>query len=179
MRNSGKVLKLTGSTSTYGVNNLGLMWTIKSFLPNMIEKNHGHFLIIASQTGYLSTSGVVDYSSSKAATIGIYEGLHTECKHNYKAPAVRVSCISPSAVKTKMFDGIKGDSNFFLPRLDATDLGSLIVDILWSGKATNVMTPALAYISVPTKLLPEWLRVAMQDAGADIMTELKPHKPLN
>ena len=143
----------------------------------MAAKNHGHFVIIASQTGYLATAGIVDYAASKAASIAIYEGLQTEMKHFYHAPAVRISCISPSAVNTKMFAGIKGSSNFVLPRLAPEDVGETIERVLWSGKAQNLLIPAFAYISAPTRVLPDWIRVAMQDAGADIMTELTPHKP--
>lgn len=164
---------------TFGVNNLGLLWTAKTFLPSMADKNHGHFLIIASQTGYLATAGVVDYAATKAAAIAIYEGLQTELKHNHKAPAVRVSVINPSAVRTKMFDGIKSPSNFMMPRLSATDVGDLICETVWSGRAQNLMVPAFAYISAPSRCLPDWLRVGMQDGGAEVMTELKPHKPMN
>jgi short-subunit dehydrogenase len=144
----------------------------------MAKKNRGHFLIIASQAGFLATAGIVDYAASKSAALAIYEGLHTEMKHLYKAPNVRISCISPSAVRTKMFKGIKGESNFFLPRLTADDLGELISNVLWKGESQNIMTPAFAYISLASKILPEWMRIPMQDGGADMMTELKPHKPL-
>lgn len=144
----------------------------------MAQKNHGHFLILASQAGYLATAGIVDYAASKSAAIAIYEGLQTELKHAYKAPAVRVSCVNPSAVNTKMFTGIKGPSNFVMPRLMPEDVADEIASILWSGYAQNRMIPASAYISAPTRCLPEWLRVGMQDGGADIMTELKPHDPL-
>mgnify|MGYP003624104356 CR=1 FL=1 len=144
----------------------------------MAAKNHGHFLVIASQTGYLATAGVVDYAASKSAAIAIYEGLQTELKHFYKAPAVRVSCICPSAVDTKMFAGIKGPSNFLMPRLTPESVADTIATVLWSGLAHNLMIPAFAYISAPTRCLPEWLRVGMQDGGADVMTELKPHDPL-
>lgn len=156
-----------------------MLYTAKAFLPSMVKNNHGHFLIIASQTGYLATAGVTDYSSTKAAAINIYEGLQTETKHIYKAPAVRFSCISPSAVNTKMFAGLKAGSGFFMPRLSASDVGDLIAKTLWSGNSSNLLVPAFAYISVPSKLLPDWLRVGMQDGGADVMTELTPHKPLN
>ena len=144
----------------------------------MAEHNHGHFLIIASQTGYLATAGVVDYAATKSAAIAIYEGLQTELKHLYKAPAVRVSVINPSAVKTKMFDGIKSPSNFVMPKLSATDVGELICNVIWSGRAQNLMVPAFAYISTPSRCLPDWLRIGMQDGGAEVMTELTPHQPL-
>jgi all-trans-retinol dehydrogenase (NAD+) len=145
----------------------------------MAKKDHGHFLIIASQTGHLATAGVVDYAATKAACIAIYEGLQTEMKHYYKAPSVRISCISPSAVKTKMFDGIKDVSNFFLPQLTPDDVGGLIAETLWKGDSANLMIPAAAYISVISRFCPEWMRVGMQDGGADIMTQLTPHKPLD
>lgn len=163
---------------TFGVNNFGLIWTAKTFLPAMAANNHGHFLIIASQTGFLTNAGIVDYSATKAAAISIYEGIQTEMKHFYKAPAVRISCISPGAVKTKMFAGLKGESNFFLPRLTPEYLGGLIAETLWSGTAQNIMTPVAAYIVAPAKVLPAWLRVGFQDGGSGMMTELTPHKPL-
>lgn len=144
----------------------------------MVKANHGHFLITASQTGYLATAGVVDYAATKAASIAIYEGLQTELKHIYKAPAVRISVVNPSAVKTKMFEGIQSPSNFIMPRLSPSDVADVICDIIWSGQSKNLMTPAFAYISAPTRCLPDWLRVGMQDGGADVMTNLTPHKPL-
>lgn len=145
----------------------------------MARANHGHFLVVASQTGHLATAGIVDYAATKSAAIAVYEGLHTELKHIYKAPAVRVSCVSPSAVKTAMFDGIKAPSNFVMPALVPEDIATTITNILWSGEAQNIMTPAFAYISPPTRALPEWLRVGMQDGGADVMTALKPHNPMS
>lgn len=144
----------------------------------MATNNHGHFLIIASQTGFLTNAGLVDYSATKAAAIAIYEGIQTEMKHFHKAPAVRISCISPGAVRTKMFAGIKVDTNFFMPMLTPEYLGNVIAETLWSGTAQNKMTPVSAYIVAPVKALPAWIRVGFQDGGAQIMTELTPHKPL-
>ncbi|EXJ90179.1 hypothetical protein A1O3_03248 [Capronia epimyces CBS 606.96] len=163
---------------TFSVNNLGILWIAKAFLPSMAEHNHGHFLITASQAGYVTTSGVVDYGATKAAAVAIFEGLQTELKHVYKAPAVRVSVINPSAVKTKMFDGLKAPSNFIMPRLSPADVGERICEIVWSGRAQNVMIPAFSYIAAPARCLPDWVRVGFQDGGADAMTELRPHQPL-
>ncbi|KAE9381904.1 hypothetical protein N431DRAFT_440710 [Stipitochalara longipes BDJ] len=145
----------------------------------MAKNNHGHFLIIASQTGYMATAGVVDYAATKSAAVAIYEGLHTKMKNFYNAPSVRISCISPSAAKTKMFDGIKTEGNFLTPMLTPEYLGESIAKTLLEGIAVNVMTPATAYISAPSRVLPEWMRVGMQDGGADMMTALTPHQPLN
>lgn len=132
--------------------------------------------MIASQTAHLSTAGVVDYAATKAATVAIYEGLQTELRHNYGAPAVRVSCVSPSAVQTNMFRGIQMPHS--APLLKTDDVASLVAEILWSERAQNKMIPAAAYISPPTRALPDWMRVAFQDLGKDVMSNLSPHQPM-
>jgi short-subunit dehydrogenase len=162
---------------TFAVNNLGLVWAAQTFLPDMVAQNHGHFLIMASQTAHLATAGVVDYAATKAAALAIYEGLQTELRHIYRAPAVRVSCVAPSAVQTKMFRGIQTPASVTL--LKPSDVGSLVAEILWSGRAQNRMTPAFAYISPPTRALPDWMRVAFQDLGKDVMSTLSPHQPMD
>ncbi|KAJ5753011.1 hypothetical protein N7520_009928 [Penicillium odoratum] len=161
---------------TFAVNNLAVIWTAQIFLPLMVKHNHGHFLIMSSQTAHLATSGIVDYAATKAAALAIYEGLQTELRHVYKAPAVRMSCLAPSGVQTKMFRGIKTPSSVTLMRPD--DVGAVVTEILWSGQAQNRMTPGLAYISPPTRALPDWFRVLLQDVGKDVMTELSPHHPM-
>jgi short-subunit dehydrogenase len=143
----------------------------------MAAKNHGHLVITASQAGYLATPYLVDYCATKSAALAIYEGLQTELKHLYKAPAVRVSCISPAAVDTKMFKGIEAPSNFFFPRLAPEDVGNAVCQILWSGNAQHVTIPAAAYASYAFKLLPSWMRVGVQDGGKDIMVNVTPHDP--
>ncbi|KAF7719416.1 Uncharacterized protein PECH_004914 [Penicillium ucsense] len=162
---------------TFAVNNLALIWTAKAFLPSMVKNNHGHFLIMASQTAHLATAGIVDYAATKSAALAIYEGLQTELRHVYKAPAVRMSCLSPSAVKTKMFEGIQMPASVTL--LKPSDIAEVVAEILWSGKAQNRMTPSLAYISPPTRALPDWMRVGFQDLGKDAMSALSPHHPMD
>lgn len=153
-----------------------MLWTAKTFLPDMVEKNHGHFLIVASQTGYLATPGLTDYSASKAAAIAIYEGLHAEVSNIYKAPLVRVSCVSPSAVDTKMFNGIKLGPG--VSALRPEDLGKLIADIIHGGRARHVLVPRSAAIATFTRVLPDWMRVGMQGASLGMFTDLKPHDPM-
>ncbi|EFX00667.1 short chain dehydrogenase reductase [Grosmannia clavigera kw1407] len=161
---------------TFSVNNLAMLWTAKTFLPNMISKNHGHLLIVASQTGYVATPGLTDYSATKAAAIAIYEGLHAEVKNIYKAPSVRVSCVSPSAVDTKMFSGIK--LGLGMKALRPEDLGALIADILHGGRSKHTIVPRSASVLSIVRALPDWIRVAMQTASVGVFTDLHPHDPM-
>ena len=97
---------------------------------------------MASQTGYLTLTGGTDYCASKAAAISIYEGLHSEMKHYYKAPAVRVSCISPTHVQTSLFKGI--DNPPGMASITPQSLAETIEGVLKSGRAQNLLVHARA-----------------------------------
>ncbi|KAF5026813.1 hypothetical protein F66182_1097 [Fusarium sp. NRRL 66182] len=162
---------------TFGVNTLGLIWTIKTFLPDMVAHNHGHLLIVASQTGYLATVGITDYAASKSAAIAIYEGVHSEIKHVHKSPAVRISCVSPSHVQTSMFTGVKPVPG--MSTMTTSYLADKICGILMSGRGQNIIVPTAAALSPWARVLPGWLRVLLQDSAAPAFTDLKPHDPFS
>ena len=121
---------------------------------------------------------MVDYAASKSACYAIYEGLQSELKHIYKAPAVRLSVISPAASRTKMFETIKNTPNFFLPEITPTEVGQLMHDIIASGYSQECVIPAGGYLVTMARSLPSWIRVGFQDAAADAMSALNPHDPL-
>ncbi|KAL1846436.1 hypothetical protein Plec18167_001472 [Paecilomyces lecythidis] len=78
---------------TMEVNTLSHFWTVKAFLPSMVEKNHGHIITIASIASFVSMGEAVDYGCSKAAALAFHEGLTQEVKHWYKANNVRTRYI--------------------------------------------------------------------------------------
>ena len=52
--------------------------TGKTFIPSMLEKNHGHIVTIASMAGKTGCAGLVDYCASKHAAVGFHESLTAE-----------------------------------------------------------------------------------------------------
>jgi all-trans-retinol dehydrogenase (NAD+) len=50
---------------TVQVNTIAHFWTVKAFLRPMIQKNHGHFITIASSAGLVGVNGLADYCASK------------------------------------------------------------------------------------------------------------------
>lgn len=62
----------------------------------MIKKNHGHAVIIASMTSFVSLGGSIDYCCSKASARAFHEGLSQELSLWYDAPKVRTSIFHPS-----------------------------------------------------------------------------------
>lgn len=91
---------------TFDVNVLAHFWTIKSFLPGMMEKNRGHIVTIASLAGHLGVSRLVDYCSSKYAAVGLDDSLRAELfAKGYDG--IHTTCICPYYINTGMFEGVK------------------------------------------------------------------------
>ncbi|EUC27400.1 hypothetical protein COCCADRAFT_41870 [Bipolaris zeicola 26-R-13] len=161
---------------TFGVNNLAVLWTAKAFMPSMIKNNHSYFLIVASQAGYTWTPGLTDYSATKSAAVAIYEGLYGKVRYIHKSRSVRVSCVSPGAVDTKMFAGIK--LGLGMSALIPEYVGTQIPDIILAGRARNVFVLASAGFAVILLAMPDWIRAAMQVFSIGVFANLTPHNPM-
>ncbi|KAI8260436.1 Dehydrogenase RED2 [Colletotrichum sp. SAR11_239] len=59
----------------FGVNLLSLWFTAKEFIPDMIMKNKGHIVTVASMASYSALPTAVDYSATKAGALAFSEGL--------------------------------------------------------------------------------------------------------
>ena len=66
---SAKIMK------TFDVNMLAHFWTVKAFLPGMIESKKAHIVNVASLAGQSGTNKLVDYCASKFAAVGFDESL--------------------------------------------------------------------------------------------------------
>lgn len=78
--------------------------TLKAFLPNMLERNHGHIVTIASIMGELVVPGLSDYCMSKFAAVALHESLLREARAQGK-DGVHFTLINPYKIDTGMFDG--------------------------------------------------------------------------
>jgi short-subunit dehydrogenase len=74
---------------TMEVNTLSHYWTVKEFMPAMIQKDHGHIITVASIASFAAIGELAAYGSSKAAALAFHESLTQELRHWYKAKKVR------------------------------------------------------------------------------------------
>jgi short-subunit dehydrogenase len=74
---------------TLEVNTLSHFWTVKEFLPSMIQNDHGHIVTIASMASFVALGDMADYAASKAAALAFHESLTQEIKHWYGSKRVR------------------------------------------------------------------------------------------
>ncbi|MFZ2303675.1 MAG: SDR family oxidoreductase [Minisyncoccia bacterium] len=82
----------------FKVNVMGTVNFSKAILPEMIKRNSGTIVNIASVKGFLNVSGKPAYAASKAAVMRITSSMAEEfAPHN-----VRVNAVAPGFTETKM-----------------------------------------------------------------------------
>jgi len=84
------------------VNIKGALYGIAAALPYMKEQSSGHIINLASVAGHKLFNGSAVYSATKFAVRALSEGLREELS----ADNIRVTIISPGAVKTELLDHI-------------------------------------------------------------------------
>ncbi|KRD28573.1 short-chain dehydrogenase [Lysobacter sp. Root916] len=72
-------------------------FTVKSFLPGMLERGSGAVLTMASAGGRIASGAPAGYGAAKAGVVMLSRHL----AHELGPQGIRVNCISPSAVLTE------------------------------------------------------------------------------
>jgi len=132
---------------TFQVNALSNFWTIKAFLPNMLQNNHGHIVTISSTASFTGVPLLVDYCASKSASFALDEGLRRELQRLGKT-GVKTTCVCPYFINTGMFAGAKSKLPFILPFLESEDVAFKIVDAVRREQQMVILPglPRLAFL---------------------------------
>ena len=86
----------------FEVNFFGSYYTSKHILPYMLEKNYGRILHIASIAGKEGNAGMIAYSSSKAAVIGMTKVQGKE----YAETGITINALAPAVIYTSMVEAM-------------------------------------------------------------------------
>jgi len=157
---------------TFGVNTLAHFWTLKAFLPAMVEKKEGHIVTISSIMGILGIAQLTDYCASKASLIAMDQALRYELDHRYNCPNIRTTLVCPGWITTPMFQAIKFPTNplfkFGYPPVQTDALAGAILGALEDQHSRRIFLPLFAYFTPYFNLLPSFARDFLQwFTGAD------------
>lgn len=83
-----------------GINLMGVVHGIRSFLPIMEQQGGGHIVNTASVAGLLAVPGIAPYNATKSAVVAITEGLFLELQ--VTGSPIGVSVLCPGYVKTDL-----------------------------------------------------------------------------
>jgi len=84
------------------VNAKGVFLGCKFVLPVMLKRNYGRIVNIASVAGKDGNAGMLAYSASKAAVIGMTKATGKE----YAETGITVNAVAPAVVRTAMVDAL-------------------------------------------------------------------------
>ncbi len=136
---------------TMGINTMALFWTLKSFLPAMVEAGEGHVVTIASAAGTIGVAGLADYCASKWAAVALDESLRVELKQ--AAPGVKTTVVCPYFIDTGMFHGVRTRFFWLLPILSEQYVADRIVRAIARNKP-RLMMPRLVWLVPLLRVLP-------------------------
>ncbi|XP_072945111.1 estradiol 17-beta-dehydrogenase 11-like [Epargyreus clarus] len=137
---------------TFDVNILAHFWTVKAFLPTMIEHNNGHIVTIASMAGHVGVAKLVDYCSSKAAACGFDEALRLELEVK-GASGIHTSLICPYFIRaTGMFEEV---NSRLVPQLNSNDVADRVVLAIRTNEPLAVI-PSFFRLMMPFKWVVPW-----------------------
>ena len=96
-------------------------------IKNMIDKRKGKLLFIGSSSAYQGFSNSSVYCASKHGLLGFCRALAEETRDNN----IRISCISPGTIDTKMANPLK-KNNDIKSFIDPNEISELIFDLIYN-----------------------------------------------
>jgi len=88
--------------SVFDVNFMASFFTARAVLPWMLKQNYGRILHIASVAGKEGNAGMLAYSASKAAVIGMTKVQGKE----YAETGITINALAPAVIQTPMVDAL-------------------------------------------------------------------------
>jgi len=136
---------------TFEVNAISHFWTIKAFLPDMLEQRRGHVVSVASMAGQCGTSKLVDYSGSKFAAVGIDEAFRAELYTQGYSDYIKTTVVCPYYISTGMFTGVQSK---VIPILDPEYVADRAVAATLTNKEVILLPWFAMFLLILKGLLP-------------------------
>jgi all-trans-retinol dehydrogenase (NAD+) len=136
---------------TFDINTLAHFWTVRAFLPGMLERGNGHIVTVASAGGLVAAPRLSDYSASKFAAVGFDEALRMELAS--AGNDIKTTVVCPYYVSTGMFEGVKTRFSWLLPILEPDYVADRIVKAIRKNRRRLLM-PRFVYTALPLRVLP-------------------------
>jgi 2-dehydro-3-deoxy-L-rhamnonate dehydrogenase (NAD+) len=127
------------------INLFGVFLCCRAIVPQMIKRNYGRIVNVASIAGKEGNANAPAYSASKAAVIALTKSLGKEtASHN-----IAVNCITPAAARTRLFDQMtKEHIDFMLSRIPRgrfLELAEVSAMVAWLVSEENSFTTAAVF----------------------------------
>ena len=146
---------LEGHHQEVAVNLGGVINGMHVFLPDMLARNHGHIVNVASMAAKVTTPGIAVYCASKFAVAALSRAVRAEIAHT----AVTVTTVMPAAVNTELTSRVSLDLQ---PTLEPEQVDRIIADTARQPVGEVTIPRWLAPIGALEEAAPERLLQAMK-----------------
>lgn len=135
---------------TMEVNAFSQFWITKAFLPDMVQRNYGHVVFIASYAGLVGGCNLADYCASKFAIMGMVESLTLELKTD--GINVNTTAVCPYLISTGLFEGAVGSK--CVPTILPEQAADRIMEAIRINQSILIMPQSLYMTLVIKTLMP-------------------------
>jgi short-subunit dehydrogenase len=122
---------------------------MRAVAPAMIDGGRGHIVNVASLAGKIPLPGLAVYNASKFAAVGLSAATRLE----FAESGVSVSCVLPSAVRTRLSSGLTLGRG--LPTVDPIDVAAAIVKTCRTRRAEVAVPQYLDPVDIALAAAPE------------------------
>ena len=84
----------------FSVNVFSHFWTIRQFLPRMLQQDHGHIVAMSSVAGLNGAANLTPYCSTKFAVRGLMDSLYHELRGLPTCHNIKLTTVMPYVVTT-------------------------------------------------------------------------------
>jgi 3-oxoacyl-[acyl-carrier protein] reductase len=127
------------------INTKGIFHMCKAALPHMLARNYGRIVNIASVSGKEGNAGMLAYSTSKAAVIGLTKVMGKE----YAETGITVNCLAPAVVRTAMVEAMPDEQVKYMtdkiPMKRCGTIEEMAGIVAFIGSPENGFTTAFCY----------------------------------
>ncbi|KAL2733672.1 short-chain dehydrogenase/reductase family 16C member 6 isoform X1 [Vespula squamosa] len=156
---------------TMNVNIMSHFWTVKAFLPGMMESNKGYIVSIASVAGHIGFPKAVEYCTSKYAVVGFNEALQIELM--YEGYNINTTVVCPYFIHST---GIPIDGySRFLPTFSPKEVAERTITSLRCNKKLILIPAYFQFLLIfkwilPWFFIPIVLRCLIRDISSTYET---------
>ncbi|MCS6780137.1 MAG: SDR family oxidoreductase [Geminicoccaceae bacterium] len=123
----------------------GVFYCLKAVVPQMIARNYGRIVNVASIAGKEGNPNAAAYSAAKAGVIALTKSLGKELARY----DIAVNCITPAAARTRIFEQMSEEHIQYMlsriPRGRFVEVGEIAAMVAWLLSAENSFTTGAVF----------------------------------
>jgi len=131
---------------------ISLTHLTKLFLDEMIKRNSGYVLQVASAAAYQATPNYAAYAAAKSYVLHFGEALH----HELRNTNVKISVLSPGVTATEFFQ-VSGQGTSLFQRvavMDSPTVARIGIKAMLAGKASKIAGVMNAFSAFGVRFIP-------------------------